>query len=94
MKRFGKVFGIGVLAFATLTAGVVGLSGCGERWKNPDKDDMPEEPPAIVVPPEEKPLIGVVSLKEIQEYLSDSAVKKADLHCDVGSIEITFLGED
>ncbi len=75
MKRFGKVFGIGVLAFATLTAGVVGLSGCGERWKNPDKDDMPEEPPAIVVPPEEKPLIGVVSLKEIQEYLSDSAVK-------------------
>lgn len=29
MKKFGKIFGVAALAVATLTAGAVGLSGCG-----------------------------------------------------------------
>ena len=33
-------------------------------------------------------------IEKEKTLISDSAVKKADLHCDVGSIEITFLGED
>jgi len=31
MKKFGRLFGIAVLAAATLTAGAVGLSGCGNK---------------------------------------------------------------
>ena len=31
MKKFGKIFGVAVLAAATLTAGAVGLSGCGNN---------------------------------------------------------------
>lgn len=33
MKKFGKIFGVAALAVATLTAGVVGLSGCGNKVK-------------------------------------------------------------
>lgn len=31
MKKFRKIFGVAALAVATLTAGVVGLSGCGNK---------------------------------------------------------------
>ncbi len=31
MKKFGKIFGVAALAVATLTAGAVGLSGCGNK---------------------------------------------------------------
>ncbi len=76
MKKFGKIFGIASLAFATLTAGVLGLSGCGEKWKNPDKTPDPEKPPIIVTPPEEEvPLISAVSLKEIEAYFKRPDVK-------------------
>lgn len=33
MKKFGRIFGVAALAVATLTAGVVGLSGCGNKVK-------------------------------------------------------------
>lgn len=33
MKKFGKIFGVAALAVATLSAGVVGLSGCGNKVK-------------------------------------------------------------
>lgn len=69
MKKFGKIFGVVTLAFATLTAGVIGLSGCGEKWKNP-KEEEPQEPPAIVTPPQERPLVGVVTLKDVEDFLN------------------------
>lgn len=76
MKKFGKIFGITTLAFATLTAGVIGLSGCGEKWKNPDNTPEPEKPPIIVTPPtEEIPLVGMVTLDEIDAYLKRPDVK-------------------
>lgn len=76
MKKFCKFFGIASLAFATLTAGVLGLSGCGEKWKNPDKTPDPENPPIIVTPPEEEvPLISAISLKEIETYFKRPDVK-------------------
>ncbi len=34
MKKFGKIFGISALAVATLTAGALGLSGCGDKAKS------------------------------------------------------------
>lgn len=39
MKKFGKIFGISALAVATLTAGTLGLSGCGDKAK-PEKVTM------------------------------------------------------
>lgn len=61
MKKFGKIFGISMLTVATLTAGVIGLAGCGDK-------KAPEEP---VV---DEPVTEDVTMQDVLDYANSEGV--------------------